>query len=210
MLDDLDLFGNLLESIGKPEQPESKEQARACKTAARISARRAKSEEHLAQILPSKFDQDECWHVISHGDIDSLSYLAHALTTVPYFEHVCISTWCMARADLDRITEWLDTRLIEQLDLYVGEIFPSQYGDEFERAKELSEIYGCRLVVTRNHSKVMLMSHQESQTWLVSESSANVNTNPRIEQTAITASKDLFEFYKEFFDGLKTIDRRNR
>lgn len=83
--------------------------------------------------------------MISHGDIDSLTYLAHALSGVSHFDHVAISTWCMARADAY---------------------------------------------------------------YLVTESSANVNTNPRIEQTTLTASRHLHAFYAEFFAGLNTIERR--
>lgn len=50
-------------------------------------------------------------------------------------------------------------------------------------------------------------SKAEEDYYLAMESSANVNTNPRIEQTAVHASRDLFEFYKEFFDGIRSIDR---
>ena len=43
---------------------------------------------------------------------------------------------------------------------------------------------------------------------LVIESSANVNTNPRIEQSTIHRSTDLYAFYAELFDGIRSIDRR--
>lgn len=114
----------------------------------------------------------------------------------------------MARPDLDQLAAWLDAGRIDQLDLYVGEIFPSQYGDEYARTLEMAAIYGCRVVVARNHSKIMLMANRADGYYLVTESSANVNTNPRIEQTALHASSELYEFYAEFFAGLKTIDRK--
>jgi hypothetical protein len=65
----------------------------------------------------------------------------------------------MAMPDLDQLAAWLDAGRIDQLDLYVGEIFPNQYGAEYARALEMAKTYGCRLVVARNHSKVMLMSN---------------------------------------------------
>lgn len=113
----------------------------------------------------------------------------------------------MGSADLDQIEGWIEAGRIETLELYVGEIFPSQYGDEYARALALADRYGFRLVVARNHSKIMLASRGDY--FLAMESSANVNTNPRIEQTAIHASRELFDFYREFFAGLKTIDRRH-
>ena len=58
-----------------------------------------------------------------------------------------------------------------------------------------------------NHSKVTLCACQATGTWLVIESSANVNTNHRLEQSAIHNSKALFDFYHEAFDGIRR--RRN-
>lgn len=160
MLDTIDLFPpDLIASLQThaAEADDSVAVARACRTSARISARRAKAEAHLAEIIPALVDEGDSWHVISHGDIDSLSYLAHALDGVPHFDHVVVSTWCMARADLDRLADWLDSGRIDQLDFYVGEIFPNQYGDEYARLLEMADVYGCRVVVARNHSKIMLM-----------------------------------------------------
>jgi hypothetical protein len=41
----------------------------------------------------------------------------------------------------------------------------------------------------------------------VIESSANVNTNPRSEQTVITVDSELANWYKEIFDGVKSFER---
>jgi len=43
----------------------------------------------------------------------------------------------------------------------------------------------------------------------VIESSANLNTNPRIEQTCITRDRDLFEFYRDFFSGIHSVTRNS-
>lgn len=180
--------------------------ARALKAAHRIQMRRAKGEANLAAILPERFAPGESWHVISHGDIDALSYLAHAIKAT-YFDYVALSTWCIATPDLDQISAWLDSGRIDRFELYAGEIFPSQYGDEYEQMQRMQAAYDCRLIIAKNHSKVTLAANESEGYYLVMESSANVNTNPRIEQTAIHASRELFEFYREFFNGLRSIDR---
>lgn len=41
----------------------------------------------------------------------------------------------------------------------------------------------------------------------VVESSANVNTNPRIEQAIVTVDSELAHWYKEFYDGIKSFER---
>lgn len=199
----------LIAAISHADRENRAEQAaaRTQKTRSRHEIRRAKSAAQLAEILPAHIEAGDSWHVISHGDIDSLSYLEHVLTGIDYLDYVSISTWCMARADVQQLADWLDAGRIEQLDFYVGEIFPGQYGDEFQQLLALQACYNCRIVVARNHSKVMLMSNTEADYYLVSESSANVNTNPRIEQTAIHADRSLYDFYRDFFSELKTIQR---
>ncbi len=187
------------------ERPEGS--ARAIRAAHRAQLRRANSEAHLAEILPARLADGESVHCISRGDIDALSFVAHWIKGT-HFDLVTISTWCMAKEDLTRLTGWLDSGRIDQLELYVGEIFPSQYGDAYEAALRLTDIYGVRLVVARNHAKVTLLAHEDSAHYLVIESSANVNTNPRIEQTATHCGRALFDFYRDFFSGLRSIDRR--
>lgn len=182
-------------------------QARAVKAAHRHQLRRAKAEKTLAEILPARFQPGDSWHVISYGDIDSLSYLRHALSGTTHFDHVILSTWCIARADLEEIASWLDSGRIDHFELYAGEIFPAQYGDEYEQMQQICDTYGARLVIARNHSKVTLAANLAEGYHLVIESSANVNTNPRIEQSAVHCDADLYTFYAEFFHGLKSIDR---
>ena len=139
-----DLFGEfdpeLVAAIqaGKEEEERQDGNARAQRAAHRMQVRRAKAEAQLAEILPDRFQAGDSWHVVSHGDIDALSYLTHALKGVPYFDYVAISTWCVARTDLEQIAAWLDAGRIDQFDLYAGEIFPSQYGDEHEYMLELT------------------------------------------------------------------------
>ncbi len=178
------------------------------KSANRHHMCRANAEATLADILPAKFEDGESWHVLSRGDIDSLSYLRHIVQSVDHLDHVLMSTWCIAKNDLTEITKWLDTGRIKQFDLYAGEIFPGFYGDEYEQFMKMCDLYGCRLVVAKNHSKITLACVDDYR--LVIESSANVNTNPRIEQSTIHRSAELHAFYLEFFAGVKSIDKASK
>lgn len=185
------------------------QRARAQRSSSKHRMRRANAEATLAEILPAVFTEGESWHVISRGDIDSLSYLRHLLTGVTHLDHVLMSTWCIAKKDLEEIAAWIDAGKIDQFDLYAGEIFPGSYGDEYEMVLKMVETYGCRLVVAKNHSKVTLASQAASNYHIVIESSANVNTNPRIEQSAVHANAELHAFYLEFFNGVKSIDKHS-
>lgn len=186
------------------EEPASAGQARALRTAHRHIARRAKSEEVLHEILPPVIAPGESWHVLSAGDVDALSYLAHLLRETP-MDHVILSTWCMARADVEQLLEWVDAAKIRCLDAYVGEIFPGQYADADELLRPLVRRTGGRVAVFRNHSKLFL-ARAGARAWVV-ESSANVNTNPRAENTTITADWELYQHYKAYLDGIRSFDR---
>jgi len=180
------------------------------KSANRHHMRRATAEATLAEVLPARFAPGESWHVMSRGDIDSLSYVRHILAGTSHLDHVLMSTWCIAKKDLTEISDWLDAGKLEQFDLYAGEIFPGSYGDEYEQMMKMCAAYGCRLVVAKNHSKVTLASNAAENYYLAVESSANVNTNPRIEQSTLHASRELHDFYLDFFNGVKSIDKHSK
>lgn len=207
-----DLFGGFDPSLvariqaGTALHKAEQAKARAVRTSNRHAVRRAKAEAELATLLPERIEDGDSWHVISHGNIDALSYLRHLIKPT-YFDYVGASTWCIARPDLQEITGWLDAGKIDQFALYAGEIFRNQYGDEYEMVLRLRVDYGVHFVMAKNHSKVTLCANHAEGYYVVVESSANVNTNPRIEQACVTRSKELFDFYRDFFDGIKSIDK---
>lgn len=71
--------------------------------------------------------------------------------------------------------------------------------------KEHCIIKDARICICRNHSKVMVGFGDKFD--FVIESSANVNTNPRIEQASIHIDTNLAKFYKEFYDGLVSFNK---
>lgn len=179
---------------------------RAFKTSTRIYTRRAKSEATLAEVLPEKLENGCAYHVISHGDIDALSYLAHIIKTQT-LDYLMISTWVMAAGDVKIIERWVDEGRIKHLYFNFGEHMAAEYGDIFAAAASLATFTGGSAKIARNHSKVMIGCNQATGFYFVSESSANVNTNPRIEQTVVTLNQDLFTFYRDFYDAIRSIHK---
>lgn len=194
-------------AAAKIERDVQVEKAKAVKTKNRIFARRAASEKALADILPAEIEQGDSWHVLSAGDVDSLSYLAHILKTND-LDYCAFSTWCMAIPDVKQLQDWCKTGRIGRLDAYVGEIFPNQYGEEYEELENVVMEAGGRVCVFKNHSKIFLCKSGEKY-WVV-ESSANINTNPRTENAVVTGSKDLFLHHKAYFDGIQSFDKKHR
>lgn len=161
--------------------------------------RRAYSEVELLDMMGHDFRDGESYHVISGGDIDSLSFLKVILRQQD-LEYCLLSTWCMALADVDEIASWIREGKIKSMDCYVGEIFPGSYYAEYAKLKEVIHAIGGRVAVFRNHSKVYA-GYGKKFAFAI-ESSANVNTNPRAENTCITIGKEIYAFYREYYDGI--------
>lgn len=164
--------------------------------------RRAYSETQLLDVVDFSYKEGHSYHFITGGDVDSLSFLKTVLRQQD-LDYLLFSTWCMAAEDIRQIDEWISEGRIRRMDAYVGEIFPTTYKVEWAMLKDMMQRHGCgRLVAFRNHSKIFAGYGRFP---FVIESSANINTNPRTENACITIDKGLFEFMKEYFDGINSI-----
>ena len=67
----------------------------------------------------------------------------------------------------------------------------------------LSHAVNC--YVFKNHSKIF--AGYGEKYYFGIQTSANINTNPRTENGNITLSKELFQFYKSYFDGIKSFEK---
>lgn len=201
---DFSVFGNQ----DKPQETVEAEHQRTVQTFRTYDTQkkmRLMSEASLEQALDWHLEEGTAYHVISYGDVDSLTYLKH-IVKQQKIKYVLITTWCMATADAQEIKECVCRGDLGRADFYVGEIFKSGYRGCLDVLEEICRKTGGRVARVRNHSKIMAFYGERFSG--VIESSANVDTNPRIEQTCITINKELADFYKKFFDGMKDYDKR--
>lgn len=167
--------------------------------------RRAFSEMKLLDLCGEfKFTEGHSYNFLTGGDIDSLSFLKCILRQ-QNLEHCLAATWCLAGEDILQLEEWVKEGKIRHLDMYLGEIFPTSYIIEWAMLKDMYERHPGhgRYAVFRNHSKIFAGKGDKFSFGI--QSSANINTNPRTEQACITIDRGLYEFYKEYFDGIITI-----
>lgn len=167
--------------------------------------RRAFSEVRLLESMNGEdFKQNHSYNYITGGDVDQLSYLMLILLR-QNIEHCLFSTWCMAAEDILFFDEALRDGKIKRLDAYVGEIFPNSYKIEYKMLKEMFDKYQCgRIAVFKNHSKIISGSGDKFD--FAVQTSANMNTNPRTENGCITVSSEAYQFYKNYFDGIKSFE----
>ena len=169
-----------------------------------IRAKRYSSERQIEETCGFEIAEGESLHVISQGDIDSLTFLRWIIRQQK-LDYCLISSWCIGADDCDETLGWIRSGRIKRCDIYVGEIFKGTYRLIYDRlCSEFHELQCGRICLFRNHSKVMAGTGD----WpFVIESSANINTNPRAENTIITRERNLYEFYKKFFDGIISFEK---
>lgn len=199
-------FDNLFldEKIESEREENAEKSAQVKKTISHHKMRRVLSELALERELPWHFEQGVSYHCISFGDVDALTYM-RVIVKQQKIKYALVSTWCCASEDIAEIKNWIEHGYIGRCDFYVGEIFKASYYKQYEELISLCKTLGGRVAICRNHSKVMVLLGERFDA--VIESSANVNTNPRIEQCVITTDSELAHWYKAFFDGIKSFER---
>ena len=170
----------------------------------RHMSRKASSEQALMKAMDWHFEEGDCYHCFSWGDVDSMSYFKHVLHQQKVL-YLAISTWCMAGEDVEDLEEWYHRGMIGRVDFFMGEIFQGSYPEVYAEVKEFIQEENGRLCTFRNHSKVMVIIGERFDCLI--ESSANVNTNPRSENTVLTVDRSLAAAYVDLFNGIQSFDR---
>lgn len=188
----------------KEEEPKEEKQLKVShRYGHRHLTRKAASEEALDRSMDWYFKPGDCYHCFSFGNVDSLTYFKHVLRQQRVL-YLALSTWCMAGEDVDDLRHWHERGMLGRVDFFVGEIFPGSYPEVYAAVKELAEEMNSRVVVFRNHAKVMAVVGERFDCLI--ESSANVNTNPRSENTVLTVDSSLVADYVEMFNDIKPFN----
>lgn len=164
--------------------------------------RRAFSETRLLDIV-DELKEGYTYNFITEGDVDAMSYIKLVLRHQPKLKYLLFSTWCMAFEDIYQIEEWLEEGTIEKVDAYLGRIFQKSYQHEKNMIDRIIKKYNGRVVVFRNHSKVL--AGYGDNFYFAVQTSANFNRNPCTENASLTISKDIFDFYKDYYDNVESL-----
>lgn len=187
------------EQKNKDDKPQQQGVAVSHRLGLRQIARKAASEKALEEAMDWYYQEGDSYHCFSFGDVDSFSYFKHVLKQQK-IRYAAISTWCMAGEDVKDAMDWHRRGMIGRMDFFVGEIFKGSYPEVYHLTKQFISQCGGRLVVFRNHAKVMVIQGERFDCLI--ESSANVNTNPRSENTVVTVDRELVRDYLKLFSEI--------
>ena len=154
--------------------------------------------------MPWHFQEGDCYHCFSFGDVDSFTFFKMVLRQQP-IKYAAISTWCMAGEDVTDLRRWHERGMVGRVDFFLGEIFKSGYPDVYRAVQEFIQECGGRMVIFRNHSKVMAIEGERFDCLI--ESSANINTNPRSENTVLTVDRELTGEYIQLFSEIVPFNK---
>lgn len=164
--------------------------------------RRANGVVELNRLMTERPTPGRSIHILTGGNVDLLSHLMWLLQFWPKVRRVFLSAWAISGVDILKCKQYLEQGTIGTLELLLGDIFPSKYKMEWAK---LMEMYDAGVITnifnSSIHSKVMLID-VDDQTKIVIESSANCNMNPRVEQSCVTVSDELFRFYDTYLHGI--------
>lgn len=167
--------------------------------------RKASSELALETAMNWHWQEGDSYHCFSFGDVDSFSFFKMVLRQ-QRIEYAALSTWCMAGEDVQDLIDWHKRGMIGRVDFYLGEIFAGSYPEVYEMVtKKALPLWNGRLVIFRNHSKVMAIKGERFDCLI--ESSANINTNPRSENTVVTVDRELVDYYVRLFGEIKPFNK---
>ena len=125
----------------RPDDPNKDRHVECFKTRTLNFTRRIKSELHLEESLPWHFEPGAAYHCFSFGDVDALTYL-RAIIKQQRVEYAMLSTWSMARTDVEEIKKWMERGDLGRADFYVGELFQGSYADIYLQLSDLVRVMG--------------------------------------------------------------------
>jgi hypothetical protein len=173
---------------------------------AKLELIRVAREENLRKIFPAMIESGHSYHFLTAGDIDALSFLSVLLERYERFPKFYASTWTMSHADCRLIESYLEARRLGELNILTGEYFASRETSVYATLVGVISKFNGRLKKFMNHAKLICLADPARDLFIICEGSANFTTNPRTEQTTLTASKELFDFYAAWFERLYAGD----
>ena len=183
--------------------------ARTLKTKTRLAMKAALRKEKAAEIFDTLPAPGESLHAISNGSFD---YFHLAPIFIEHLgghtEHFYGSTWTMNRANVLDLFQMYDDGKIGSIAILTGVYFKRRESAVYATLLEGLQARGQRFIAFECHAKVMLLN--AGPHYLAIEGSANFTANPRLENTVITNSRDVWEFHRTWMEQMLDGQAKNQ
>ena len=144
----------------------------------------------------------EALHLICGGEHTALDLICACQELLGRPVTLTAATLSMNLGNAQRLLEMLDAGKLRSVALLVSEYFAASDTDQYQLIRERMTARGQRLVATRTHAKVALISAERPRIRLVIEGSGNLRSCSRIEQATIINDAGLFTFHQRWINQL--------
>jgi len=158
------------------------------------------SADRLANSMDGPLEEGHCYHYITYGDVDAISFIYLMIKNFGPIEHLLCSTWVMNENDMYAVKKLIDEKQLLTCDFFMGKYFFNSYNAVYLCLKKIVEDAGIgKIKMFRNHAKIFACKFKN--TYAVAEMSMNMNENKQLGQCCITVDKGLYDFtIKQFAD----------
>lgn len=168
----------------------------------RYTQRRAFSEARLDEVMDWHLEPGETVFLMTGGDVDALSYLRR-ICKAQRVEYAIVSTWTMSAADAEELASWLDRGIIGRVDFYGSDQMDTLRREAWDTLIDAIPSHGGRLCTAWLHAKVEVVYGDRYDAAVTT--SANLNTNTRVEQATVTADTQVADFFRSYYDNLTPV-----
>jgi hypothetical protein len=163
-----------------------------------LSALRQEVLEDFYTFLP---EAGESLHLVSNGKFDYWMFVPATLALLGRpAEQLYASTWTMSRSNVLDLFRLLDAGQLQTAAVLTGTYFKRRETAVANTLISGLAERGLRYRAFANHAKVLLLAAPPA--YLSIEGSANLTSNPRLEQTVVTNDRDLYQFHRAWFEEM--------
>ena len=155
---------------------------------------------NVAKILTALPPPGSSTHIIGNGAYDFFDWIPHLQELMGKPAHGWFSTWTMNRGNALDLLELFDAGRLASLTMLTGLYFKRREASVYATLLEGIQERGQRYLAFLNHTKLILL--QAGGDYITVEGSANLTSNPRLEQYVISNDRELLEFHVEWIEGL--------
>ncbi len=200
------LINDILDGTGRnPLESAVIPNARAFRFAARHRFARIAQRQSLKKAIGTLPAPGESVHCTTGGKFELFTWIPEVIAWLGSFDSLYASTWTCSKANAAELFQLADAGKIGRIHFVTGLYFKRReaavYAYLLDGLRKRGGTYGS----FPNHSKVLLLAHEQTGNYLTVEGSGNFTANPQHEQETITNDRGLWEFHREWFEEMLTV-----
>lgn len=194
-----DILGDA--AAADPLETEYMPAARAHRMSARRRHERVLQQQALDAVIGSPPGPGESVHVVSEAKFDFWTWVPVMIRWLGgRTERLYCSTWTLSRPNAVEMFQLWDAGAIGRAHFLTGTYFKRRETAVYAMLLDGIRRRGGRYRAFQNHAKVLLLDNPGTGVWLAVEGSANLTSNPRLEQYVITNDPGLYEFHRGWME----------